>query len=154
MAQSTTSASSNNTVELATFYIGDALCGMDILRIQEINKHLKMTKVPQAQEYVTGILNLRGEIVTVIDLGIKLGLSSTRISEKTRNVIVNSKDEHVGLLVDSIADVVRADSDKVEPAPANIGGVKGKYFEGVFKTEKSLIGILDVEEVLRESELK
>ena len=150
MAETATAKPNNKTVELATFYIGDGMCGMDILRIQEINKHLKMTKVPQAQEYVTGILNLRGEIVTVIDLGIKLGLSSTRISEKTRNVIVNSKDEHVGLLVDSIADVVRADTDKIEPAPANIGGVKGKYFEGVFKTEKSLIGILDVEEVLND----
>ena len=150
MAETATAKPNNKTVELATFYIGDGMCGMDILRIQEINKHLKMTKVPQAQEYVTGILNLRGEIVTVIDLGIKLGLSSTRISEKTRNVIVNSKDEHVGLLVDSIADVVRADTDKIESAPANIGGVKGKYFEGVFKTEKSLIGILDVEEVLND----
>ena len=149
MSQTTNAESNNKIVELATFYIGGALCGMDILMVQEINKHLKMTKVPQAQEYVTGILNLRGEIVTVIDLGIKLGLSSTRISEKTRNIIVNSKDEHVGLLVDSIADVVQADSDKVEPAPANIGGVKGKYFEGVFKTEKSLIGILNVEEVLK-----
>ena len=150
MSQATNAESNNKTVDLATFYIGGALCGMDILMVQEINKHLEMTKVPQAQEYVTGILNLRGEIVTVIDLGIKLGLSSTRISEKTRNIIVNSKDEHVGLLVDSIADVVQAESDKVEPAPANIGGVKGKYFEGVFKTEKSLIGILNVEEVLRE----
>ncbi|MDL1962873.1 MAG: chemotaxis protein CheW [Deltaproteobacteria bacterium] len=149
MSQTTNAESNKKTVDLATFYIGEALCGMDILRIQEINKHLKMTKVPQAQEYVTGILNLRGEIVTVIDFGIKLGLSSTRISEKTRNIIVNSKDEHVGLLVDSIADVVQADSDKIEPAPANIGGVKGKYFEGVFKTEKSLIGILNVEEVLK-----
>jgi len=150
MSQTTNTESNNKIVELTTFYIGDALCGIDILRVQEINKHLKMTKVPQAQEYVTGILNLRGEIVTVIDLGIKLGLSSTMISEKTRNIIVNSKDEHVGLLVDSIAAVVQADSDKVEPAPANIGGVKGKYFEGVFKTEKSLVGILNVEEVLRE----
>jgi len=150
MSQATNAESNNKTVDLATFYIGGALCGMDILMVQEINKHLEMTKVPQAQEYVTGILNLRGEIVTVIDLGIKLGLSSTMISEKTRNIIVNSKDEHVGLLVDSIADVVQADSDKIEPAPANIGGVKGKYFEGVFKTEKSLIGILNVEEVLRE----
>ena len=152
MSQTTNAKSNNKTIELATFYIGGALCGMDILMVQEINKHLEMTKVPQAQEYVTGILNLRGEIVTVIDLGIKLGLSSTRISEKTRNIIVNSKDEHVGLLVDSIADVVQAESDKVEPAPANIGGVKGKYFEGVFKTEKSLIGILNVEEVLKEEQ--
>ena len=78
MAQSTGNVQSNKTVELATFYIGDALCGMDILKVQEINKHMDITKVPQAPEYVTGILNLRGQIVTIIDLGRKLGLSSTK----------------------------------------------------------------------------
>jgi purine-binding chemotaxis protein CheW len=58
----------NRTMELATFYVGDSLCGMDILKVQEINKLLEMTKVPLAPEYVKGILNLRGQIVTVIDL--------------------------------------------------------------------------------------
>lgn len=59
-------------VELATFYVGNALCGMDILKVQEINKLMQMTKVPQAPEYVLGILNLRGQIVTILDLGKKL----------------------------------------------------------------------------------
>ena len=142
----------DNIVELSTFYVGDALCGMDILRVQEINKLLEMTKVPQAPEYVKGILNLRGQIVTVIDLGRKLGLSMTVNSAETRNIIVSSKNEYIGLLVDKIGDVVRTDWDKVEPPPANIGGVQGKYFEGVFKMEKDLIGILNVEAVLQEED--
>lgn len=154
MSQTAAAKMENKTVELATFYVGDALCGMDILDIQEINKHTKMTDVPQSPEYVMGILNLRGQIVTVIDLGKKLGLSSIELSDESRNIIVKSEDESIGLLVDALADVVPADSEKVEPAPANMGGVQGKYFQGVFKTENSLIGILDVEEVMKESELK
>ena len=102
MAQSALISSDNNKMELATFYIGDALCGMDILRIQEINKHMEMTVVPQAPDYVMGILNLRGQIVTVIDLGQKLGLSSIELSDEARNIIVNSEDEHIGLVADRI----------------------------------------------------
>jgi len=140
----------SDTVELATFYVGEALCGMDILKVQEINKLIEMTRVPQAPEYVLGILNLRGEIVTIVDLGKKLSLKSTELSDKTRNIIVNSNGEHIGLMVEKISDVVQAKWEKVEAPPANIGGVQGKYFTGVFKTEDRLVGILDVEKVLEE----
>lgn len=138
----------SRTVEMATFYVGKALCGMDILNVQEINKLMDMTTVPQAPDYVMGILNLRGQIVTIIDLGKKLNLGATELSEMSRNIIVNSKDEYIGLLVSRISDVVEADLDKMEPPPANIGGVQGKFFKGVFKTKDRLIGILDVEKVL------
>ena len=123
---------------------------MDILNVQEINKLMDMTKVPQAPTYVTGILNLRGQIVTVIDLGKKLGLTCTELSDSTRNIIVNSDSEYIGLLVSSISDVVEAQWDKVEDPPANIGGVQGAFFKGVFKTQDRLIGILDVNRVLAE----
>ena len=140
----------SDTVELASFFVGEALCGMDILKVQEINKLIEMTRVPQAPEYVLGILNLRGEIVTIIDLGKKLGLKSTELSEKTRNIIVNSNGEHIGLMVEQISDVVQAKFEKIEAPPANIGGVQGKYFTGVLKTKDRLIGILDVGKVLEE----
>jgi len=135
------------TVEMATFYVGEALCGMDILKVQEINKLMEMTTVPQSPEYVMGILNLRGQIVTIIDLGEKLHLGKTNVSDMSRNIIVNAKGEYVGLLVNRISDVVEAQWDKVEPPPANIGGIQGKYFKGVFKTKDRLIGILDVDKV-------
>jgi len=137
-----------NIVELATFYVGNALCGMDILKVQEINKLMQMTKVPQAPDYVLGILNLRGQIVTIIDLGRKLGLGDTDVDEDPRNIIVNSSGGHVGLLVAKISDVVAADMTHSEPAPANMGGIQGEYFTGVYKTSTNLIGILDVDKVL------
>jgi purine-binding chemotaxis protein CheW len=150
MRQSSQTDVHKATVELATFFVGDALCGMDILQVQEINKLIEMTRVPQAPEYVLGILNLRGEIVTIIDLGKKLGLKSTDLNDKTRNVIVNSNEEHIGLMVEEISDVVQAEWRKVEKPPANIGGVQGRFFTGVYKTEDRLIGILDVEKVLED----
>lgn len=148
MTEFNTTEQSKNRVELATFYIGDALCGMDILKIQEINKLIQMTKVPQAPDYVLGILNLRGQIVTILDLGRKLGLGKTDISEDPRNIIVNSAGGHVGLLVRRISDVVSADMEKSERAPANMSGIQGEYFTGVYKTNDNLIGILDVDKVL------
>ncbi|MBW1695866.1 MAG: purine-binding chemotaxis protein CheW [Deltaproteobacteria bacterium] len=143
----------NKAVELATFYAGEALCGMDILNIQEINKLLDMTPVPHAPEYVKGILNLRGQIVTIIDLRRKLGLPPVDSNkDENRNIIVNSENEYIGLFVERISDVVRANWDEVQPPPVNIGGVQGKYFEGVLKTDTGLIGILNANEVLKQAD--
>lgn len=150
MSQAKSKQTTSDTLELATFYVGDALCGIDILNIQEINKQTDVTVVPQSADYVKGVLNLRGKIVSVIDLGEKIGLSPITPHKDNRNIIVNSHDEHIGLLVDRISDVMEADPNRIEHAPANIGGIQGRYFEGVFKTDKSLIGILDIEEVLKE----
>ena len=132
----TTAASSD--LEFATFFVGGALCGINILNIQEINKHFDITQVPQSSDYIKGILNLRGRIVTIIDLGKKLGLEPVNQTIDNINLIVNSEDEHIGLLVDSISDVAIANQEDIEPAPSNIGGVKGKYFQGVLKLKISL----------------
>jgi purine-binding chemotaxis protein CheW len=151
MGNKDTVASSKTTyLELATFYVGKALCGIDILNIQEINKQTDVTVVPQSPDYVKGVLNLRGRIVTVIDLGEKIGLSPINPHKDNRNIIVDSHDEQIGLLVDKISDVLIADPAKIENAPANIGGIQGTYFKGVFKTDTSLIGILNIESVLKE----
>ncbi len=136
-------------IELSTFIVGTALCGIDILQIQEINKLMDKTEVPQAPEYVTGILNLRGQIVTIIDLGKKLGLGQTKTSQDSRNIIVSGKGgEHIGLFVKKISDVVTVNPQQIEPAPSNMKGIQGDFFTGVHKSEDKLVGILDVEKIL------
>ncbi|MCP4109505.1 MAG: purine-binding chemotaxis protein CheW [Desulfobacteraceae bacterium] len=135
-------------VELCTFYIGDHQFGIDILKIQEINRNPTITTVPQSQEYIVGVMNLRGRIVTVIDLAKKLGLPFTMPGKDSRTIIVNSQDEYIGLLIDRIGDVVPVDTEKTELPPVNIGDVLGSFTEGVLKTGAGLIGILDVEAVL------
>ena len=137
-----------NTVDLATFTIGGAAYGIDILKIQEINKLLELTPVPGAPPYVQGILNLRGQIVTVIDLGLKLGLSNTHPENQGRNIIIRSRGEYIGLLVEQISDVVEVTLDEMASPPANMNGIHGEFFHGVIKTIDRLIGILDIEKIL------
>lgn len=150
MSEQIKKSANTSMLELATFSVGEAQCGIDILKIQEINKQTEVTGVPQSPDYVVGVLNLRGRIVTVIDLGLKTGLSPITRDKDNRNIIVDSMGEHIGLLVDRISDVMSADPSHVEPPPANLGGIEGSYFEGVVKTEAGLIGVLDIERVLTE----
>jgi len=129
-------------------YIGDHQFGINILKVQEINKNPTITTVPRSREFIVGVMNLRGRIVTVIDLAKKLGLSFTVPGRENRMIIVNSQDEYIGLLVDRIGDVVPVATEKAEPPPVNIDGILGSFTEGVLKTGAGLIGILDVEAVL------
>lgn len=139
-------------LEFSTFYLGEALFGISLLDIQEINKQSDITRVPQASDDIKGILNLRGRIVTMIDLGKKLGLDSLQKTKENRNIIVDSGGEYIGLMVDAISNVVTAKKTDLEPAPANISGVRGTCFVGVLKTETDLIGILNIDEILKENE--
>lgn len=142
--------SASRIIEVVTFYIKDAVCGLPINHIQEINKLLHLTPVPQAPDYVIGILNLRGQIITVVDLPYKLGLGVGKIDEKNRNIIIRSGQEYIGLLVERIGDVIPVDMGKVEKPPANLVGVKEAFFKGIYKSNDYLIGVLDIDEVLKE----
>jgi purine-binding chemotaxis protein CheW len=135
-------------IELATFNIGDACCGINILNVQEINKLIQVTPVPLAPEYVKGILNLRGRIITVMDVGKRLGLPSQCETKHQRNIVVRFKNEFISLLVDSIGDVFRTERINIEKPPANVVGLQGQFFEGVFITDNQLIGILNLTALL------
>ena len=140
----------NSTRELVTFRIGQALCGIDILKVQEINKLRDWTSVPHAPDYVLGILSIRGDIVTVMDLGKRLGLDGCCVDENCRNIIVDSEDEYVGLLVDEIGDVETVNYEQLCSVPANSHGIQSKFIEAVLKTEEKLIAILDTEKLLND----
>ncbi len=148
MAQQEDFNDNNKTSELVTFQMVDSIYGIDVLIVKEINKLFDITPVPQSPEYVKGILNLRGQIVTIIDLSKKLGFHLTELRDENCIIIVDSMGEDIGFLVEQINDVVQADWEQVEPPPSNISGVQGKFFKGVLKNENNLIAILDVEEIL------
>lgn len=137
-------------VDLTTFHIGDACCGINALAVREINKLTEVTRVPLAPDYVEGILNLRGQIITVINVGKRLGLpvSESDAAKNRRNIIVHFENEYIGLLVDRIGDVFRVKIENIEKPPANVVGIRGRYFEGVLQTEKKLISIINLYEVL------
>jgi purine-binding chemotaxis protein CheW len=134
--------------QLCTFYIGDHQFGINILKVREISRNPTVTAVPHSQNFIVGIMNLRGSIITVIDLAQKVGLSYTAHGKNNRTIIVDCHDESIGLLVDSIGDVTAVDAEKTESPPVNIDGVLGRFTKGVLKTDAGLIGILDVEALL------
>jgi len=140
----------DDAFQVACFSINDLLCGVDINWVQEINQNLAVTKVPLAPDYVMGIMNLRGRIVTVINLGKKLGMPPCQLGGRSRVIIVNWNDEHIGLLVDQIKDVVTVVNRDIAPPPANLEGNKGRYFTGAYRHRDELIGILDVKTVFAE----
>lgn len=144
------SQNSKNQVdsEYATFYLKDALCGIALSKIQEINKPAALTIVPQAPDYVMGVINLRGKIVTVIDMGKLLGLTPIMDDEDMRTIIVNDGGESFGLMIDRIGNVVTVDSDNVDPPPANVGDLPGRCFDAIYKTDDQLVGLLSIGTIL------
>jgi purine-binding chemotaxis protein CheW len=153
------------TLQYVTFELDGNLFGINILLVREINKHVAITRVDAAPDFMSGLLNLRGQIVNVIDLGVRLGFSPRTITERTRIIVLktthetsktnlsdiiedNTASDIVGFLVDKIGDVVSVEVKDIEPAPANIGGIDSEYFKGVYKMKHALLPLLKVSKVL------
>ena len=133
-------------MQFVTFKIDEDLLGIDVLRVREINPGLDITPVPKAPGYVRGLVNLRGETITVFDLGIRLGLAPRDITEASHNVVL--KNHSVGLLVDSIGDMVQCGELQIDSPPANVGSIEGKYIEGVVRLDSELLVILNTGKIL------
>lgn len=156
--------------QFASFYIENNLFGVDVRLIREINRAADITPVDGAPQYVRGLLNLRGQIVTVIDMRRRMGLSGdAENGEDCRCVVLKTSEELAGrqaegetieqtsrdltaLFVDSIGDMVSFRDNEIEPSPANMGEVEGRFIQGIVKLEKELLIILNVAELLQTEE--
>lgn len=136
--------------QTATFYIGDLLLGLPIEQVKEINRHVNGTRVPHAPPSIRGVINLRGDVVTVIDLPTVLGLARSEITKNTRNVVIQSQNQTFGLLVDRIADVIAISADQIDSTPANVRGVDGRFFKGVYTLPTEIVVLLDIDQVIDE----
>ncbi|MBF0119827.1 MAG: chemotaxis protein CheW [Desulfobacterales bacterium] len=132
--------------QFVTFKIDDNLLGINILNVREINKVLDATPVQHSPNYVWGLVNLRGQTVTVFDLGIRLGLEQRILNIDSHNIIL--KKDSVGFLVDNIGDVIEIEEERIEPPPANIEGIQSKYIEGIAKLDNELLIILSADKII------
>ncbi len=134
-------------IQVASFFIDKKLFGIPIEDVLEINKNVEMTPVPLAPVYIEGVINLRGQIVTAINLRKRLGMSLREESgdETVRyhNIIIGSRSNSVSLLVDEIGDVLEITSDIIEPPPDTIKGLDPKYVKNVCKLKGELLVVLD-----------
>ena len=134
--------------ELVILEVGDVLCGVDLTQIQEISRLLDITPVHHAPAYVRGVVNLRGQIVTVIDVRSKFGLPPLALNEAQRIVVVQWTGEHIGLLVDKVQDIAMVEACDVLEPPANISTINGVFFAGICPMEQGLVAILRLAELL------
>ncbi len=136
-------------VQLATFFLGDELFGVDTLHVQEILTYQEITPVPLAPDYVRGLINLRGQIVTVIDLRCRLGFDKLDDERSSMNLIVNSDEGLMSLLVDNIGNVLDIPVDRLLPPPGTIRGVAVHYIQEVCQLEEELLIVLNLQSILQ-----
>lgn len=140
-------------LQLVSFKIGDEEFGVDILSVQEINRMSQITKVPNTPEFIEGVINLRGRIVPVIDLRVKLGMVRKDHGKDTRIVVVELKGKTMGFIVDEVNEVLRISKDITEAPPDIVGGVNSEYITSIGKLDDRLLILLDLEKILSFSEM-
>jgi purine-binding chemotaxis protein CheW len=135
--------------EVVTFRVGDQWFGVDVMDVQEVIGQLRIARVPLAAPGIAGFLNLRGQIVTAIDVQRRLEISRST-SESSMNVVVRDGDELFALVVDEVGDVVAVSSGTLDPAPASLGGAWARVCTGVVRMDQGLLAIVDVTRLLDE----
>ncbi|MBI3474319.1 MAG: chemotaxis protein CheW [Acidobacteria bacterium] len=141
-----------HTSQFCTFYLDGLLFGVGLQGVQEVIRTLDTTKVPLAPAVVSGLINLRGQIVTAVNLRLRLELGPSPPGAQSMNVVVRSEDGAVSLLVDEIGDVVEVEEDTFEPSPETLRGSVRDMILGVHKLNERLMHVLDIEKACQMNE--
>lgn len=139
-------------LQLVSFLIGEEEYGVDILLVQEIIRMMEITKVPNAPDFVDGVVNLRGRIIPVIDLRTKLGMPRKEHDKNTRIIVVEVAGKTVGFIVDAVTEVLRIPASITEPPPEIVAGVNAEFIKAVGKLDDRLLILIDLEKILSTQE--
>ncbi len=138
-----------NAKQFSTFYLDKLLFGVEVEKVQEVIRYQEMTRVPLAALVVTGLINLRGQIVTALDLRRRLDLVDRAADRLPMNVVVRTGDEAVSLLVDEIGDVLEVEDETFEAPPETLQGVARELIRGAYKLKDKLLLVLDTEKTVQ-----
>lgn len=138
----------NDVTQFVVVNIGDEQYGIDIQYIDNIVRMQHITRVPKVSPYLRGVINLRGEVIPVMSLRIKMGLEADEVTKSTRIIIIKINHESIGLIVDSVKEVVNIDMNEVEKV--SFENREDSYVMGIGKQESGLISLLDLGAVLQE----
>jgi purine-binding chemotaxis protein CheW len=145
----------NNSTSLqcVTFTLEDETYGMNVMQVQEVLREVEVAPVPGAPDYVLGIINLRGNVVSVIDARTRFGLQPKESDEMSRIIVIEAQQQILGILVDSVAEVVDIEHDEIDTAP-NVGNAEtSKYIDGVVSRGEKLLILVDLNKLLTQSEM-
>lgn len=142
----------DEVLQWVTFQLENETYGINVMQVQEVLRYTEIAPVPGAPEYVLGIINLRGNVVTVIDTRSRFGLPSGDVSENSRIVIIEAEKQVIGIMVDSVAEVVYLRSSEIDAAPAVGTEESAKFIQGVSNRDGQLLILVDLNKLLSDEE--
>lgn len=152
-ARSPSSGNSNNGAEAGireylTFTLGAEEYGVDILKVQEIRGYDAVTRIPDAPDFIKGVINLRGTIVPVVDMRLKFKLARADYNEFTVMIILNIARRVVGMVVDGVSDVMQLTAEQIRPAPEFGGAINTRYITGLGTLDQRMLILVDIERLM------
>ncbi|MCH8552535.1 MAG: chemotaxis protein CheW [Natronospirillum sp.] len=138
----------HNLLQWMTFNLAEEVYGLDVMNIKEVLRHTEISPVPGAPPYVLGIINLRGNVVTVIDARTRFGLDTAEVTDDTRIVVIETDAETIGIMVDSVSEVIYLKESEIEPPP-NVGSDEmSHYIKGVCNRDDTLIILINLHDMV------
>ncbi|RKD21098.1 hypothetical protein BEP19_15590 [Ammoniphilus oxalaticus] len=136
-------------LKIVTFQVNDEEYGTNISLVNSIEKIMEITRVPNVSEYIVGVMNLRGNVIPIVDLRKRFGLPAKEFDDETRIIVLQLKEIEVGIVVDSCSSVVDINKGDIEPPPTVSGDVDTSFILGAVKIDRRLIILLDMEETIK-----
>lgn len=140
--------SDSDITQLVSFMIDDVEYGINILAVHEILRFPELTRLPNTPKFIKGVINLRGNVIPVVDVRIRFGYPKGKITELTRIIVIETNDKLVGLLVDNVYQVVRLPNADIDPPSELVEGVSEEFIKGIGRLQNRLIIILNLSNIL------
>lgn len=139
----------NDDREYLTFRLGEEEYGVDILKVQEIRSYDTVTKLPDAPEYIKGVINLRGTIVPIVDMRLRFRMAAANYDEFTVMIMISVEDRIVGLVVDGVSDVITLDDEHIRPPPEiSAGSLDTRFITGLGAIDDHLLILVDIDQLV------
>ena len=138
--------------QMISFNIGEEDYGVNIQTVKEVIRKREITRLPKTPAFVKGVINLRGDIIPIIDLRERFGMEQRESTDMTRVIVAEVDGRPIGMVVDSVSHVIRIAQDQIEPPPEMVGGISEEYLKGVGKVGEQLIVLLNIDRILSATE--
>lgn len=145
-------ASNDEVLQWVTFQLEEETYGINVMQVREVLRYTEIAPVPGAPDYVLGIINLRGNVVTVIDTRARFGLIPGETTDNTRIIVIESEHQVIGILVDSVAEVVYLKSSEIDTTPSVGTDESSKFIQGVSNRDGKLLILVDLNKLLSDEE--